>query len=47
MPLHWAAAVGQVETVKVLVELGADKDAKDVDGATPLYIRRHTTGTWR
>ena len=27
-PLHWAAEVGQVEVMGVLVELGADKDAR-------------------
>jgi hypothetical protein len=36
-PLHVAGANGQVEVLTVLVELGADKDAKDADGGTPLH----------
>jgi hypothetical protein len=36
--LHVAAAMGHVETVKVLVELGADKEAKMAAGMTPLQV---------
>ena len=32
-----AANNGQVEVIKVLVELGADKDAKTAGGGTPLH----------
>ena len=35
-PLHHAAYYGQVETVKWLVEKGADKNARNNDGNTPL-----------
>ena len=35
-PLHHAAYYGQVETVKWLVEKGADKNARNNDGITPL-----------
>ena len=27
--LHWASENGELETVRTLVELGVDKDAKD------------------
>ena len=35
-PLHHAAYYGQVETVKWLVEKGAEKNARNDDGNTPL-----------
>ena len=35
-PLHHAAYYGQVETVKWLVEKGAEKNARNNDGITPL-----------
>ncbi|KAM0544534.1 hypothetical protein ACHAPJ_011751 [Fusarium lateritium] len=34
--LSWAAANGNTETVKVLLELGADPDSEDRNGRTPL-----------
>ena len=36
--LHCASAKGRVEVIKLLVEHGADKEAKDADGATPLHL---------
>jgi ankyrin repeat protein len=36
-PLHVAARYGHVDVIVALVELGADKDAKSVDGVTPLH----------
>jgi ankyrin repeat protein len=36
-PLHQAAFNGRVEVIPVLVQMGVDKDAKDVHGATPLH----------
>ena len=35
--LLWAALKGHVEVIKVLAELGADKDAKNAHGATALF----------
>jgi ankyrin repeat protein len=35
-PLHWAAARGEGEVVKVLLEAGADGSLKDGDGKTPF-----------
>jgi ankyrin repeat protein len=35
-PLHRAAAVGTVETVRLLLKAGARVDAKDVNGDSPL-----------
>ena len=36
-PLHHAAINGQINTVKYLVEQGANKEAADNDGRTPLW----------
>ncbi|XP_060528049.1 serine/threonine-protein phosphatase 6 regulatory ankyrin repeat subunit A isoform X3 [Cylas formicarius] len=36
-PLHLAAAAGQIEVCKLLLELGADIDATDEDGQKPIH----------
>ncbi|QGJ70565.1 Hypothetical protein PBC10988_22620 [Planctomycetales bacterium 10988] len=36
-PLHWAACQGQHEICQVLLDAGADVNAKDEDGLTPLH----------
>ena len=48
-PLHWAAATGQAETVGTLLELGADPNPVDAEGATPLDYARQSghQGTYR
>ena len=40
-PLHRAAAYGDVEMISALIEAGADKAAKDINGDSPL-----TWGSW-
>ncbi len=35
-PLHWAAAHSTVEIAKLLIDAGADLEAKDYEGFTPL-----------
>lgn len=37
-PLHWAAYSGRTETVKPLVEAGADINSRNEDGLTPLHV---------
>lgn len=39
-PLHLAAANGSPENIRTLVELGADKDARDRNGNTPLDLAK-------
>jgi len=36
--LHWAAAVNNVETLQVLVQRDANKDAQDSYDETPLFL---------
>ena len=36
-PLHWAAGAGKVNTMEVLISLGADVDALSDSDATPLH----------
>jgi hypothetical protein len=40
-PLHRAAAFGEVETIRMLIDAGAIIDAKDANGDTPL-----SWGSW-
>ncbi len=35
-PLHWAAAHSKVEIAKLLIDAGANLEAKDHEGFTPL-----------
>ncbi|XP_037804224.1 ankyrin-3-like [Penaeus monodon] len=37
-PLHLAADGGHVEIVKILLQSGADKEAKNYEGMTPLHL---------
>lgn len=37
-PLHWAAACGQLDTVRLLISMGASVNAKTTDGNTPLLL---------
>ena len=37
-PLHWAAEMGTAEHVQLLLEHGADPDAKNLAGSTPLLV---------
>jgi ankyrin repeat protein len=45
-PLHQAAYTGHMDVIRVLAELGADKDAMDAIGMTPCTVRQ-AWGTWR
>ena len=38
LTLHFAAQLGHLEIVRLLVEVGADKDQADNQGATPMHI---------
>ena len=40
-PLHAAAGVGRDETVRILLKMGADFAATDVDGRTPRFLAEH------
>ncbi|XP_055342670.1 protein phosphatase 1 regulatory subunit 12A-like isoform X2 [Paramacrobiotus metropolitanus] len=40
-PLHVAAAKGYREVMRLLLDLGVDIDARDVDGWTPLHAAAH------
>ncbi|MCG8339830.1 MAG: ankyrin repeat domain-containing protein [Cytophagales bacterium] len=35
--MHWAARAGCKEVVEYLLEAGANKEAKNKDGQTPMY----------
>lgn len=37
-PMHMAAMLGKVEVIRALVEVGADKETRDANGARPLHI---------
>lgn len=37
-PLHWAAQHGHVEVVRTLIDNGANVNARDVFGRTPLHL---------
>ncbi|KAG8774125.1 hypothetical protein FRC15_001545, partial [Serendipita sp. 397] len=41
-PLHFAAAMGHMEVIKLLLENGADPSAKDVEKSTPEMVARST-----
>ena len=36
--MHWACSEGHLESVEVLIELGANVDAQDNEGNTPLHV---------
>ena len=38
MPLHHAAARGNAEIARILLKAGAEVNAKDNDGETPLHL---------
>lgn len=38
LPLHFAAKRNRPEIIRLLVELGADKNARDPSGVTPLHL---------
>ena len=40
-PLHLAATLGKTEVISVLVKAGADVNARDIDGLTPLIYAKH------
>lgn len=37
-PLHYAAAAGNIESIRLFLGYGADINAKDVNGQTPLHM---------
>ena len=44
-PLHWAAAFGSQEMIRLLIDAGADILALDADGHTPRhYLAHHQRG---
>jgi ankyrin repeat protein len=45
--LHWAAQNGHVSIVRQLIENGAEVNAKDVLGRTPLHLAVHHPGVVR
>ncbi|TPX45933.1 hypothetical protein SeMB42_g00065 [Synchytrium endobioticum] len=39
--LHWAASTGDIETAKLLVNLGSRLEARDLRGCTPILVAAH------
>jgi ankyrin repeat protein len=37
-PLHFAVIFGECKNVELLIKMGADLDATDKEGRTPLHI---------
>ncbi len=44
-PLHLAVGRGDLETVRVLLDAGANPNAQDQDGVTPLTLAKSYAGT--
>jgi ankyrin repeat protein len=40
--MHWAASFGHTETVRLLIEQGADVNVRNKQGATPLHEAAHS-----
>ena len=36
-PLHWAASYNSLDVARLLIDRGAEVDARDEDGRTPLH----------
>lgn len=37
-PLHWAAHMGHVDTIELMLRYGADVNARDRNQYTPLHV---------
>ena len=46
-PLLFAVEEGQLEVVRLLLELGADKEAKDTVRSPPFSAAARCVGAWR
>jgi len=42
--MHWAARNGHGEVVRLLLEAGADRDARDNGGWTPMHLAQRLGG---